>query len=185
VVYLDRRKLTAPVLAQAAAFVAVLAIGVLTGHSGGTPHSGPTRSIGATPHNSFTSPHVSVTSQGNSPTAQSTELTVLIDKVDGFGLTMPSVAVEVLEDDRALTPVASTSVNPSVAGTSMEQMESVPAGHTYQVCVQQPPQDWMFTDHNTDAVPGWDCTTVEAGPQAETVTFHLKHRSTNPGTGQS
>ena len=174
-VRLDGRKLTAPLLAQAVAFVAVLVIGGLTGHAGGKP------AHPSSPGSTKSSPNSGVHSRGTTSTGQSTELTVRIDQVGGFGQAMPSVALKVLKDDVALIQVASTNLPQSVPGTAPEAMESVLVGHAYQVCVKPPP-GWTFIGHGTGALPGWDCTEVEAGSQPLTVTFQLTPRSPNAGT---
>jgi hypothetical protein len=161
VVTLDRRKVTAPVLAQAAAFVAVLVIGVLTGHSAAKPALKPS-SRSASP-----APHSTVTSRRTTSSVHSTELTI---QVAVAGVAMPAVAVKVLENDPALTPAVPSRLIQASAG--MKVTESVPAGFTYQVCVQ-PARGWTFTGPNTHVLAGWDCKKVAAGRQPQTVTFNL------------
>jgi hypothetical protein len=178
VVTLDRRKLTAPLLAQAAAFVAVLAIGLVTGHSGGKPAPVPSsHSTSPAPrHSTGPAPRISVTSGGTSSTGLSTELTIQI-QVGNFGLAMPNVQVEILKDP-ALTRVAHASLNQNVTATT----KSVPAGHAYQVCAK-PPQGWTINDQDDGAVPHWNCTPVPAGTQTQTVTFSLTPELPSQGTG--
>jgi hypothetical protein len=163
---LDRRKLTAPVLAQAAAFVVVLVIGGLTGHGAAKPAPRPSS------HPTSPAPHGKVTSRGTTSTVTSTELTIQVAPV--AGVTMPSVAVKILKDDPAKTPVASAQLNQGFA-----VMRSVPAGHIYQVCVR-PAFGWTFTGSSTGALAGWDCKKVAATRQAQTVPFDL---TPLPGTG--
>jgi len=169
---LDRRKLTVPVLAQAGAFAAVLVIGVITGHGVGKPV--PSGSKGP-------APRISVTSPGPTFTGRNTELTILADEVGVGGLAMPTIRVEVVKDHFVQTPVAVASLSASPGTTT--KVISLPAGHTYQVCVQ-PPQDWTVTDGNPDVVPGWDCIKVEAGPQPVTATFYLLPALSSVVTGQ-
>jgi len=157
VVTLDRRKLTAPLLAQAAAFVVVLVIGGVTGHE--SP-SHPTVPVAHTSPPRITSAH-------------STKLTVQVSLHGGIGATTPGVPVEILKD-HALTPLMSAQLT---EGTPTDLV--MPAGD-YQVCVN-PPAGWMFTGHNTGAVPGLDCTMVDARSPAQTVTFHLTFHSSNTG----
>lgn len=157
-VTLDRRKLTAPVFAQAAAFVAVLVIGGLTGHGGGKPTPGPSSATPRPPAASTSpAPHISVTSRGATVTEHSTELTVLIAAGEGIDVRMPSAAVQVREDDLPLAPV----VNQGVAGIPIK----VPADHAYLVCVK-PPAGWVFTGPSPGPLPDADCTTVKVGSQA-------------------
>ncbi len=175
-VRLDGRKLTAPLLAQAVAFVAVLVIGGLTGHGPAKPVTrASSGSTSPATHHTSPAPHHSVPSQVNTPTGDITELTVQIVG----GIKLPTVVVKVFRDDRALTsaPVVSTSLNQTVPETT----KSVPAGHTYQVCAK-PPRGWTFTGHGTGVLPGWDCTKVEAGSLPQTVTFQLIPPSPNTGT---
>lgn len=178
-VRLDGRKLTAPLLAQAVAFVAVLVIGGLTGHAGGKPtHPRSPGSTSPSPHHTSPSPHQTSPSQVNTSTGNVTELTVQIVQAVG-GVPLPTVVVNVFRDDRALTPVPMVPI--ILNQTVPETTKSVPAGHTYQVCAK-PPRGWTFTSHGTGAVPGSDCIRVEAGTSAQTVTFQLNPPSPNAGT---
>ena len=162
--------------AQAAAFVAVLAIGGLTGH-GGKATPGPSSSSSTRP-----APSISVTSAGSISTARKTQLTIVIEQAGG--VVMPSVPVDVFKEGLAPPPVPSATSTPGVAGTPTEVvMLSVPAGHTYQVCVERP-TGWTFTDPsiNTNLIAGWGCTKVEVGSAAQTVPFAVALQSSDSGT---
>lgn len=177
---LYRNKLAAPVFAQAGAFVAVLVVGVLTGHGGGKP--APSSSTSTSPQ-----PRISVTSHGpTSPgptphgptsTGGNTELTIVIQGSSDFGQALPTVTAEVFEDHSA-RPLITASLSQSAA-LSETKVISVPAGHTYQVCVR-PPKNFTVTatSPNTDAVRGWYCLSEEAG---STATFDLAPTVPNPG----
>jgi hypothetical protein len=178
VVRLDGRKLTAPLLAQAVAFAAVLVIGGLTGH-------GPAKLVTRAPssptspatHQTSPATHQTSPSQVNTSTGDVTELTVQIVQTVG-GVPLPTVVVKVFRDDRTLTPVPVVSIilNQAVPETA----KSVPVGHAYQVCAK-PPRGWTFTGHGTGAVPGSDCIMVGAGTLAQTVTFQLNPPSPSIG----
>jgi hypothetical protein len=159
VVTLDRRKLTALLLAQAAAFVVVLVIGALAGHK-------------SPPHPVI--PVVSHTSAPRITSTHSTRLTVKVSLLGGTGVTTPSVPVEILKD-HTISPVMAAQLTQGAPADLV-----VPAGD-YQVCVM-PPTGWVPTGHNTGALPGWDCTKVDARSLAQTVTFHLTFQPTNTGT---
>jgi hypothetical protein len=180
----DRRKLAAPVLAQAASFVVVLLIGGFTGHPAApAPHQSPA------PQASTRSPRLTVD--------------VPITAADG-GVVL-HIPVRVL-DSRTLSAVASGTLTPNAQHTQLGWSTALPAG-TYQVCAQ-PPTGLRFTEKSTGALPGWVCAVVTVtsapprtpaapatpgtpstpaasaasatpGTQA-TVTFHLAQ--TTPGT---
>jgi hypothetical protein len=164
------------VFAQAAAFIAVLAIGGLTGHAGkATPGPSSSASTSPVPRISSTrpTPGVSVTSQVNNPAGPSTELTIVMEPASGGGVAIPSVPVDVFRQGFAVPPKPSATSTPGVSGAPTEVATlSVPAGHTYQVCVEQP-SGWTFSDSdiNTKAIPGWGCKSVDASPPAQLVTF--------------
>jgi hypothetical protein len=158
VVTLDRRKLTVPLLAQAAAFVVVLVIGALAGHKS------PSHPVIPVAH----------TSSPGIPSAHSTRLTVKVSLLGGTGAPTPSVPVEILKD-HAISPVMAAQLTQGAPADLVVQ-----AGD-YQVCVM-PPAGWLFTGRNTGAQPGWDCTKVDARSLAQTVTFHLTSQSPNAGT---
>jgi hypothetical protein len=172
VVTLDRRKLTAPVLAQAAAFVVVLVIGGVTGHGGGKPVPG------RSPSSTSPAGHVRSTAPATAAPARSTELTVEVSQA-GDGVTARSVSLKILKAP-ALTLVLRTSLTARLAGTPMELTATVPEG-VYQVCVTPPP-GWMVTGHNkTGALAGGECSKVDATPGTPPVTFQLTPAS--PDTG--
>jgi hypothetical protein len=185
VVRLDGRKLTAPLLAQAVAFAAVLVIGGLTGHgpaklmtrASSSPTSPATHQTSPATHQTSPATHQTSPSQVNTSTGDVTELTVQIVQTVG-GVPLPTVVVKVFRDDRTLTPVPVVSIilNQAVPETT----KSVPVGHAYQVCAK-PPRGWTFTGHGTGAVPGSDCIKVGAGTLAQTVTFQLNPPSPSIG----
>jgi hypothetical protein len=150
----DRRKLAAPVLAQAASFVVVLVIGGITGHSAPpAPQPRPT-----------TSPAQSspAGTKGHQP-----GVTVEVPIVGGI---VPHVPVRVLA---GRTTVASGTLTPNAQDTQVEWSHALNPG-TYQVCVQ-PPAGLHFTEKSTGALPGWDCAAagvVAAGSQTAVI-FHL------------
>ena len=119
-VMLDRRKLAAPLFAQAAAFVVVLVIGGFTGHaktpSGTTP--------GATPSASTrTSPSASK--------GPALKLTVKVVEEGTGGRSVSGSPVNVLPDG-TLTSVVSGTLN-----SALEFAANVAAGQ-YQVCISPP-----------------------------------------------
>jgi hypothetical protein len=155
----DRRKFAAPVFAQAVAFVAVLVIGGLTGHSP-TPSPAP-----ATP-----SPQASATSPAAAKEHQSA-LTVQVPVDAAVGGVALRIPVRVL-DSRTLFDVATGTLSPNAQNTQLGWTRPLAAG-TYQVCAQ-PPSGLRFTGKNTGVLPGWTCTlaSLAQGTQAQ-VTFHL------------
>jgi hypothetical protein len=157
----DRRKLAAPVFAQAVAFVAVLVIGGLTGRSP-APSPAP-----ATP---AASPHASVTSPAAAKEHQSA-LAVQVPADAAVGGVALRIPVRVLSS-RTLFDVASGTLSPNAQNTRLGWTRPMAAG-TYQVCAR-PPAGLRFTDKNTGVLPGWTCTParVAQGAQAQ-VTFHL------------
>ena len=163
---LDRRKLAAPLFAQAAAFVAVLVIGGLTGHAStkASPAAGP----GRTPSPSATASASSASSKG-----AAVKLTVRVIK-DGDGLPLPGSQVNVLQDG-TLASVTTGTLNPA-----LEFAANVPAGQ-YQVCVD-PPIGWESRVGTTHALAGWICSPADLRTSPQLVTFRLT--SQVPQVGQ-
>jgi len=163
VVTLDRSKLVAPVVAQAAAFVVVLAIGGFTHHGGKAPAtgpaSGPTRSASA--RASSTTPNLAA------------KLTVKVLQQNAPGLTAAGSAVRVLRNG-TLTAVASGALN-----TTLEFAANVPPGD-YQVCVK-PPAGWTGATRNTHPLHGFLCSLTAVSSAPQTVTFQLTPPTTKAG----
>jgi hypothetical protein len=157
VVMLDRRKLAAPLFAQAAAFVAVLVIGGLTGHSSGK--SAPAPTTGRTPAPSVTASASSASSQG-----AALKLTVQVTK-DGDGLPLPGSQVNVLQNG-TLASVMTGTLN-----SALEFAANVPAGQ-YQVCIE-PPIGWESRVRTTHVLAGWICSPADLRTSPQLVTFRL------------
>ncbi len=153
VVMFDRRKLAAPLFAQATAFVAVLIIGGFTGHAATTTTPGPVRSTGP-----------GATASSPAAKGPAIKLTVRVVR-QGDQLILAGSPVRVLQDD-TLASVASGTLN-----QSLEYATNVPAGR-YQVCVD-PPIGWDSAVRGTQVLAGWVCSEADlrAGPQL--VTFRL------------
>src|SRR5690349_231791 len=154
---LDRRKLAAPLFAQAAAFVAVLVIGGLTGHSSGKPAPAPT--TGRTPAPSVTASASSASSKG-----AALKLTVQVTK-DGDGLPLPGSQVNVLQNG-TLASVMTGTLN-----SALEFAANVPAGQ-YQVCIE-PPIGWESRVRTTHVLAGWICSPADLRTSPQLVTFRL------------
>ncbi len=159
-VMLDRRKLAAPLFAQAAAFVVVLVIGGFTGHASTT--TGPAH--GASPSASVS------TSASNSASASATKgparkLTVKVVEEGAEGLSVSGSQVNVLENG-TLASVVSGALN-----SSLEFAANVPAGQ-YQVCVN-PPIGWGSTVPSTHVLAGWICSAADVRTGPQLVTFRL------------
>ena len=151
-VTLDRRKLATPLFAQAAAFVAVLVIGGLTGHS-----SKPAPAPGRTP-----TPSASASSASSKEAA--VKLIVRVIK-DGVGLPLPGSQVTVLQDG-TLASVMTGTLNPA-----LEFAANVPAG-LYQVCIE-PPIGWDSQVRTTHVLAGWICSPADLRTSPQLVTFRL------------
>ena len=160
-VTVDRRKLAAPLFAQAAAFVVVLVIGGFTGHAK-TPAPGP----GGTPAPTATAS--SASSKG-----AALKLTVRVIK-DGDGLPLPGTQVNVLQTG-TLTSVVTGTLSPA-----LEFASNVPAGQ-YQVCIQ-PPIGWGSKVRTTHVLAGWICSPADLRTSPQLVTFRLGNQV--PGVGQ-
>jgi len=154
VVMFDRRKLAAPLFAQATAFVAVLIIGGFTGHAATTTTPGPVRSTSGP----------SVTASSPAARGAAIKLTVRVAR-QGDQLILAGSPVRVLQDD-SLASVASGSLN-----QSLEYAANVPAGQ-YQVCVD-PPLGWESAVRSTHALAGWVCSDADLRSGPQLVTFRL------------
>jgi hypothetical protein len=153
VVTFDRRKLAAPLFAQATAFVAVLIIGGFTGHAA-TTTPGPVRTTAGP------------STTASSPAAKGPAIKLTVRAVhQGGQLVLAGSPVRVLRDD-TLASVASGSLD-----QSLEYATNVPADQ-YQVCVN-PPIGWDSAVRGTHVLAGWVCSAADlrAGPQL--VTFRL------------
>jgi len=160
VVMLDRKKLAAPLFAQAAAFVAVLVIGGFTGHGSTTP--GPA----ATPSAS-SSVRASVSASGTAATTKgpSVKLTVRVAEQGTGGLSVSGSQVNVLQNG-TLASVVSGTLN-----SALEFAANVPAGQ-YQVCID-PPIGWGSAVRTTHVLAGWICSAADARKGPQLVIFRL------------
>ena len=156
-VTLDRRRLAAPLFAQAAAFVAVLVIGGFTGHS--SPKAAPSSGSGQTAGPTATASASSASSKG-----AALKLTVRVTK-DGEGLPLPGSQVTVLQDG-TLASVMTGTLN-----SALEFAANVPAGQ-YQVCIN-PPIGWDSRIRTTHVLAGWICSPADLRTSPQLVTFRL------------
>ena len=163
-VNLDRRKLAAPLFAQAAAFVVVLVIGGFTGHAE-TPSAGP----GPTPAPTNTA---TPTASSASSKGAALKLTVRVIK-DGDGLPLPGTQVNVLQTG-TLTSVVTGTLSPA-----LEFASNVPAGQ-YQVCIQ-PPIGWGSKVRTTHVLAGWICSPADLRTSPQLVTFRLGNQAPEAG----
>jgi hypothetical protein len=156
----DRRKLAAPVLAQAASFVVVLVIGGFTGHSAA---KGPARPSPST--------HAGATSPAATKEQQQSGLTVHVPVTGGTAGIVPDISVRVLAS-RGAAVVATGTLAQNAQDTDLGWTKSLTAG-TYQVCVQAQ-AGLRFTEKSDGALPGWTCALASLAPGSPTqVTFHL------------
>ena len=153
---LDRRKLAAPLFAQAAAFVVVLVIGGFTGHASTTAGPVHTATPSATPS---ASPSASA-AQGSAR-----ELTVKVVEEGTDGLSVSGSPVKVLADG-TLTSVVSGTLN-----SALEFAANVPAGQ-YQVCVNPPP-GWGSAIRTTHVLADWICSAADVRTAPQLVTLRL------------
>ena len=165
-VTLDRRKLAAPVVAQAAAFVVVLVIGIFNGHTTKTPPPpapAPTRSAspGARPPASSTSPAAAKN--------QGTKLTVTVVENSAGGLSVADSQVQVLRNGTTAV-VASGTLN-----TARKFATNLPAGE-YEVCVN--PVGWVSAVPGTHLDHGFICSPTAIGSAPQSVTFHVVPKTT-------
>jgi hypothetical protein len=168
VVTVDRRKLAAPLFAQAAAFVVVLVIGGFTGHASPKAPPGPGRTQAPTSPTTFTPSASSASSKG-----AAVKLTVKVIK-DGDGLPLPGSQVNVLRTG-TLASVVTGTLNPA-----LEFASNVPAGQ-YQVCIDPPP-GWDSKVRTTHVLAGWICSPADLRTSPQLVTFRLSTRV--PQVGQ-
>ena len=157
-VMLDRRKLAAPLFAQAAAFVAVLVIGGFTGHASTT--AGPAH--GTTPSASASS---STSTSASASKGPAHKLTVKVVEESTDGLSVSGSQVNVLENG-TLTSVVSGALN-----SALKFAANVPAGQ-YQVCVD-PPIGWASAVRTTHVLAGWICSAADVKTGPLLVTFRL------------
>ena len=167
-VTVDRRKLAAPLFAQAAAFVVVLVIGGFTGHAK-TPSPAPGPGGTQGPAATTATP----TASSGSSKGAALKLTVKVIK-DGDGLPLPGTQVNVLQTG-TLTSVVTGTLNPA-----LEFASNVPAGQ-YQVCIQ-PPIGWDSKVRTTHVLAGWICSPADLRTSPQLVTFRLSTRL--PQVGQ-
>jgi archaellum component FlaF (FlaF/FlaG flagellin family) len=163
VVTLDRRKLAAPLFAQAAAFVAVLVVGGFTGHTSAT-----TTGAGATPSaraSVTASPATSVTASSAASKGPTLKLTVKVVQNGSDGLSVAGSEVNVLRNG-TLASVATGVLNPA-----LEFAANVPAGQ-YQVCVS-PPIGWASAVRGTHVLGSWICSAADLRTAPQLVTFRL------------
>ena len=156
-VTLDRRKLAAPLFAQAAAFVAVLVIGGFTGHTT-TAAPAPATSAPA-------SARASATAGSAAAKGPALKLTVKVVQDGTDGLSIAGSEVNVLQNG-TLTSVASGALNPA-----LEFAANVPAGQ-YQVCVN-PPIGWASAVRGTHVLGTWICSAADLSTAPQQVTFRL------------
>jgi hypothetical protein len=157
VVMSDRRKLAAPLFAQATAFVAVLIIGGFTGHAVTT--SGPVSST------------ASPSATASPPAAKGSGIKLTV-RVAGQGdqRVLAGSAVRVLQDD-SLASVASGTLN-----DSLEYATNVSAGR-YQVCVD-PPLGWESAVRSTQTLAGWICSEADLNADSPPVRIRLVRQGT-------
>jgi hypothetical protein len=166
VVTLDRRKLAAPVAAQAGAFVVVLVIGIFNGHTTKTPAPGPTHS--ASPGASPSTPAGGSSSAAGAK-AQGAKLTVTVVEEVAGGLSVAGSPVQVLRDGTSVLSV------PGTLNTAREFATNLPAG-AYEVCVN--PVGWMSAVPGTHLIHGFICSPATVGSAPQSVTFHVVPKTT-------
>ena len=163
-VMLDRRKLVAPLFAQAAAFVVVLVIGGFTSHAA-TP-AGPVVP-GATPR-------ASASTSASATKGPVRKLTVKVVEEGTDGLSVSGSPVKVLANGTL------TSVVSGVLSSALEFAANVPAGQ-YQVCVNPPP-GWGSAVRTTHVLADWICSAADVSTASQLVTFRLSPQP--PQVGQ-
>ena len=164
-VTLDRRKLAAPVAAQAAAFVVVLVIGIFHGHTPKPPAQGPTHSAspGARPSASASS------STPGDAKDQGTKLTVTVVENSAGGLTVADSQVRVLRHGTTVVVASGT------LSTAREFATNLPAGE-YEVCVN--PVGFVSAVPGTQLIKGFICSPAAIGSAPQSVTFHVVPKTT-------
>jgi hypothetical protein len=155
---LDRRKLAAPLFAQAAAFVAVLVIGGFTGHSS-------TKAAAPAGSGQTAVPTAAASASSAAGKGAALKLTVRVI-TDGQGLlALSGRQVNVLQDD-TLTSVMTGTLN-----SALEFAANVPSGQ-YQVCID-PPIGWASQVRTTNVLGGWICSSADLRTSPQLVTFRL------------
>lgn len=152
---LDRSKLTAPLFAQAAAFVVVLVIGGFTGHASKPP----------APAAGQTTPPASASPSAPATRGAGSKLTVKVVQQNTDGVSAFGREVRVLQNG-SLASVASGTLN-----QALEFAANVPSGQ-YQVCIN-PPVGWRSAVRDTHVLGGWICTATNVGAGPASVTFRL------------
>jgi hypothetical protein len=168
VVTLDRRKLAAPVAAQAAAFVVVLVIGIFHGHTAKPQAPAPTHS--ASPGASASTPAAG----SSSPAAakgegQGAKLTVTLTEEISGGLTVAGSQVQVLQNGTKAV-IASGTLN-----TARQFAANLPAGN-YEVCVN--PVGFVSAVPGTQRINGFICSPATVGSAPQSVTFQVVPKTT-------
>lgn len=165
---LDRRKLAAPLFAQAAAFVVVLVIGGFTGHS-------PTKAAPPSGSGQTLNPAATATASASSASSKgaAVKLTVRVLK-DGDGLPLSGSQVNVLQNGTLVSVMTGT------LNSALEFAANVPAGQ-YQVCID-PPIGWDSKVRSTQVLAGWICSPADLRTSPQLVTFRLT--SQVPQVGQ-
>ena len=165
-VTLDRRKLAAPVAAQAAAFVVVLVIGIFNGHPAKTPAPGPAHSAspGARPSTPAASSSSPAAAKG-----QGAKVTVTVAEEMAGGLSVAGSQVRVLRNGTTVV-IASGTLN-----TARQFATNLPAGE-YEVCVN--PVGWISAGPGTHLIHGFICSAATVGSAPQSVTFHVVPKTT-------
>jgi hypothetical protein len=164
VVTLDRRKVAAPVFAQAAAFVVVLVIGLFHGHPAKTPAPGPTRSASPSARPPAASPSTPVAAKD-----QGTKLTVTVVEEVAGGLSVADSQVRVLRNGTTVVVASGT------LSTARTFATNLPAGE-YEVCVN--PIGWVSAVPGTHLDHGFICSPTAIGSAPQSVTFHVMPKTT-------
>jgi hypothetical protein len=162
VVTLDRRKLAAPLFAQAGAFVAVLVIGGFMGHTSSSAGAGATPSASVSVR---ASPAVSATTSSAASKGPGLKLTVAVVEKGNDGLSVAGSEVNVLQNG-TLASVAS-----GVLNSALQFAANVPAGQ-YQVCIN-PPIGWASAVRGTHVLGEWICSAADLRTAPQQVTFRL------------
>jgi len=161
---LDRRRLAAPLFAQAGAFVVVLIIGGFTGHSSSGSAAG-TATPGARTGASTSASATVATGAG-----QESKLTVKVQTAAAAGAALTGTKVNVLQSGTLASAAAGT------LNSHLEFAVTVPAGN-YQVCLRPTPGVGSALE-GTSTLAGWICRSAQIGAGPRQVVFPLE-----PGTG--
>jgi hypothetical protein len=161
---LDRRRLAAPLFAQAGAFVVVLIVGGFTGHSSSGSVAG-TATPGGSPGIAGSGAATLSTGAG-----QESKLTVKVQTAAAAGATLRGTKVNVLQNGTLASAAAGT------MNSHLEYAANVPEGN-YQVCLS-PTAGVGSAIQGTSTLAGWVCQSVRVGAGPRQVVFPLA-----PGTG--